>query len=377
MEEGDITLYDLLDVHKSATDAEIKKNYRRLAKEFHPDKNPEAGDKFKEISFAYEVLSDPEKRQIYDRYGIKGLQEGTGGSDVDPESLFAKFFSFGSNNDLQIVLQVTLEELYNGNPSKTVEFTRQEVCADCQGTGGDVSKEQNCSDCGGFGYRTTMGIIVSGRCDACHGRGKILEEEFQCKNCSGRGLIEKDSSVNVIIEKGMQHAEKIPFRSEGHQSLKGERGHLIVILQLEQHDLFQRRADDLLMSNVQITLVEALCGLEYTFTHMDGRQLVFRTEPGEVIKPSAMKMIRGEGMPKRNNPFERGNLMISFLVEMPSDYFADDDVLQEIEKLLPPREPFVMPEGDDVQEVILEEFQPNDDYATEDEEAAAEQCAFS
>lgn len=377
MEEGDISLYDLLDVHKSATDAEIKKNYRRLAKEFHPDKNPEAGDKFKEISFAYEVLSDPEKRQIYDRYGIKGLQEGAGSSDMDTESLFAKFFSFGSNNDLQVVLPVTLEEFYNGNPSKTVEFTRQEVCIDCQGTGGDVSKEQSCSDCGGLGYRTTMGIIVSGRCETCHGRGKLLEEEFQCKGCSGQGLIEKDASVDVTIEKGMHHAEKIPFRSEGHQSLKGDRGHVIVILKLEQHEVFLRRMDDLLMSNVKIDLVEALCGMERSFTHMDGRQLVYRSEPGQVIKPSTMKVIKGEGMPKRNNPFERGDLMISFVVEMPPDYFVEDETLQKLEELLPPREPFVMPEGDDVQEVILEEIQPHDDTDGTDDEAGAAQCAFS
>ncbi|XP_055837836.1 dnaJ homolog subfamily A member 2 [Episyrphus balteatus] len=377
MEEGDISLYDLLDVSKSATDAEIKKNYRRLAKEFHPDKNPEAGDKFKEISFAYEVLSDPEKRQIYDRYGIKGLQEGTGSSGMDTESLFARFFSFGSSNDLQIAMPVTLEELYNGNPSKTLEYTRMEVCADCEGAGGDASKEKSCSDCGGLGYRTTMGIIVSGRCDVCHGRGKFLEEEFQCKTCSGKGLIENDATINVVIEKGMQHAEKIPFRSEGHQNLKGDRGHLIVILQQEQHDLFQRKLNDLLMSNVQISLVQALCGLEYCFTHLDGRQIVFKTEPGQVIRPSAMKVIKGEGMPKRNNPFERGDLMIAFTVEMPPDYFAEEDVMQKLEELLPGRIPFEMPPGDDVQEVYLEEVQPNEDYDATDDEAGAAQCAFS
>ncbi|XP_055916231.1 dnaJ homolog subfamily A member 2 [Eupeodes corollae] len=377
MDENDVSLYDLLEVGKNATDAEIKKNYRRLAKEFHPDKNPEAGDKFKEISFAYEVLSDPEKRQIYDRYGIKGLQEGASSSGMDTESLFARFFSFGSTNDLQIALPVTLEELYNGNPSKTLEYTRMEVCTDCSGTGGDTSKEKPCADCGGLGYRTTMGIIVSGRCDVCHGRGKFLEEEFQCKECSGKGLIEKDTSIEVAIEKGMQHAEKIPFRSEGHQSLKGDRGHLIVILQQEQHEIFQRKLNDLLMPNVQISLVQALCGLEYSFTHMDGRELVFRTEPGQVIKPSSMKLIKGEGMPKKNNPFERGDLMISFLVEMPPDYFADEEVMKKIEELLPPRIPFVMPEGEYVQEVFLEEVQSSDEYDATDDEAAAAQCAFS
>lgn len=377
MEEGDNSLYDLLDVHKSATDEEIKKNYRRLAKEFHPDKNPDAGDKFKEISFAYEVLSDPEKRKIYDRYGLQGLQEGAGGSRMDPGSLFTKFFSFASNTDLQIALPVTLEELYNGNPSKLVEFTRQEICGDCQGTGGDASKEQSCTDCGGLGYLTTMGIIVSGRCDACRGRGKIIDEQFRCKNCDGRCLIEQNASVTVIIEKGMQHSEVIPFRAEGHQNLKGHRGSLVVILQLEPHSVFQRRLDDLLMVNVEITLVEALCGLEYTFTHMDGRQLVFKTVPGEVIKPNAMKVIRGEGMPMRNNPFERGNLMISFLIEFPPNYFAADEVLQKIEELLPPREPFIMPEGDDVETVILEEIQPKDNVDEEDEEGGTEQCTFS
>lgn len=136
-----------------------------MAKEFHPDKNPEAGDKFKEISFAYEVLSDPEKRKIYDRYGIKGLQEGADGFS-DAGEFFSHWFPFnmgresrGKTAQIVIKLEVSLEEIYNGNVSKTVEYKRTSFCQQCNGEGGPKEGQEKCTACNGMG-RTTGYVFM-------------------------------------------------------------------------------------------------------------------------------------------------------------------------------------------------------------------------
>lgn len=365
---GDTKLYDLLGVSRSATDAEIKKNYRKLAKEFHPDKNPEEGERFKEISFAYEVLSDPEKRQIYDRYGINGLQEGADDGGAD---LFTTIFGgFGRRRDagvpdIQMRINVTLEDVYNGNKVVPVEFTRTQICGTCDGRGGVEGSTQKCTLCDGkgsqpiFQYRT-MHVIeqVNRPCAACSGRGLLIKEKDLCLECKGERIFEQKHTVAVHIDKGMHHMQKIRFSSEGNQNVNGERGDLVVILIQEDHDLFERRGVDLIIRNVEISLTQALCGVEYIFKHLDGRDIVIKSTPGQVIKPGDVKGVPGEGMPYYKNPTEKGVLYIDFNVKFPLNNFATPEQMQNLEAILPPRTPFIMPTGPQVEEVDLSDFEP-------------------
>ncbi|GJQ70079.1 hypothetical protein Trydic_g22555 [Trypoxylus dichotomus] len=256
---ADNKLYEILGVSRSASDNEIKKQYRKLAKEYHPDKNPQAGDKFKEISYAYEVLSDPKKRQVYDKYGLKG-------------GLFGGFAGFGGGmrrrqrgEDTIHPLKVSLEDMYNGKTAKL-----------------QLSKNVICSACGGKGGKLGPGMTqqLQSRCPDCQGEGETINEKDRCTTCHG----------------------------EGDQQPDIEPGDVVIILQQKPHEKFQRSGDDLYFSHT-ITLSEALCGLTFIIRHLDGRDILVRNPPGQVIKPGDVKAVVGEGMPLFKNPFEKGNLI--------------------------------------------------------------------
>lgn len=184
---------------------------------------------------------------------------------------------------------------------------------------------------------------------------------MRCKTCEGAGLIQEDHTREVTIEKGAPNMLKIPFPSEGNQPLQGDRGDLVVVLIQADHPTFIRRQNDLFLRNITISLTEALCGYVHVFEHLDGRKICIKNKPGEVIRHGDMKTIKGEGMPLRNNPFERGDLFVEFRVEFPDNNFATPEQLKKLEELLPPREPFTMPQ--DAEEVQLQEIQPyGDDY---------------
>ncbi|XP_053959463.1 dnaJ homolog subfamily A member 4 [Anastrepha ludens] len=377
-----VELYEILGVDKSSTYAEIKKNYRKLAKEFHPDKNPEAGDKFKEISFAYEILSDPEKRKIYDQYGLKGVQEGSDGFG-DASEFFSHWFpfsggqshggggggggSFGNNRSragAQVVvkLEVTLEELYNGNVSKPVEYKRTSFCGTCNGEGGPEMTVEQCKACNGTGRTANysfMGAFVNAfesTCASCYGRGTTIPDGFRCATCSGSGLVEEELKHEVPIEKGAPNMLKVLFHSAGNQPLVGERGDLIVVLVQAEHPVFIRRQNDLFLRDIRINITQALCGFVHCFQHLDGRTLCITNKPGDVIKHSELRVVTGEGMPLRNNPFERGDLFVEFNIDFPDDNFATIDQMHLLETLLPPRQPFTMPE--DAEEVVMTDVPP-------------------
>lgn len=373
-----VELYEILGVNKNSTDAEIKKNYRKLAKEFHPDKNPEAGDKFKEISFAYEILSNPDKRKIYDRYGLKGLQEGSDGFG-DASEFFSHWFPFsgghshnsgcGSANSkaraaaqVVIKLEVTLEELFNGNASKSVDYKRTSYCAACDGEGGPKTNVEQCKACNGTGRTANysfMGAFVNAfesTCPSCYGRGTTIAEECRCTTCSGSGLVEEEVKQEVPIEKGAPNMLKVLFQSAGNQPLVGERGDLIVVLVQAEHPVFIRRQNDLFLRDIHINVTQALCGFVHCFQHLDGRTIYITNKAGDVIKHAELRVVTGEGMPLRNNPFERGDLFVEFNIDFPDDNFATIEQMQLLEALLPPRPPFTMPE--DAEEVVMMEVPP-------------------
>jgi len=223
--------YERLGVKPECTENEIKKAYRKLAVQFHPDKNPdnpEAVEKFKQISEAYEVLSNADKRELYNKYGKDGLKEG-GFSGSNPFDIFASFFGdfggFGGSRkggkkrgeDLIHQLQVTLEDLYNGKKTK-LQVTKDVICKECKGSGAEKEGANvKCKTCDGKGIRILtqrMGMFVQQMqtvCHDCQGKGEIIKEEDKCKKCKGQKVVKQKKLLEVEIDKGMSHGQKVVF----------------------------------------------------------------------------------------------------------------------------------------------------------------------
>ncbi|CAN2389374.1 ATPase activator activity [Pristimantis euphronides] len=371
---ADTKLYDLLGVQPGASENELKKAYRKLAKEYHPDKNPNAGDKFKEISFAYEVLSNPEKRELYDRYGEQGLREGSGGSGMD--DIFSHIFGGGlfgfmggqsrSRNgrrrgeDMMHPLKVSLEDLYNGKTTK-LQLSKNVLCSSCSGQGGKTGAVQKCTACRGRGVRIMIRQLAPGMvqqmqsvCSDCNGEGEVINEKDRCKKCEGKKVIKEVKILEVHVDKGMKHGQRITFAGEADQAPGVEPGDIVLVLQEKENESFQRDGNDLHMIH-KIGLVEALCGFQFTFKHLDGRQIVVKYPPGKVIEPGSVRVVRGEGMPQYRNPFEKGDLFIKFEVQFPENNWINPEKLTELEDLLPARPETANITGE-TEEVDLQEF---------------------
>ncbi|XP_023225961.1 dnaJ homolog subfamily A member 2-like [Centruroides sculpturatus] len=375
---ADTKLYDLLGVSRHATDAEIKRAYRKLAKEYHPDKNPEQGEKFKEISYAYEVLSDPNKRVVYDQQGLKGLQGGAH-EGFGAEDLFSHIFGGGlfggmgmgsgrrrkqRGEDTIHPLKVSLEDMYNGKTAK-LQLSKNVICRTCEGQGGKPGALQQCRSCRGRGVKVTYrqlgpGMIqqMQSDCPDCNGEGEMINERDRCKTCKGKKVVNETKILEVHVDKGMREGEKIYFRGEGDQQPSVEAGDVIIVLQQKPHEVFQREGNDLFMTH-KVNLTEALCGFNIVIQHLDGRDIVMKNPPGDVIEPGTVKGVVGEGMPIYRNPFEKGNLYVKFDVQFPENYFINEEKLKELEMLLPPRSPFEMPIGEHVEEVDLHDYDPS------------------
>ncbi|CAG2211198.1 dnaJ homolog subfamily A member 2-like [Mytilus edulis] len=379
---ADSKLYDILGVSRSAQDNEIKKAYYKLAKEYHPDKNPEAGEKFKEISFAYEVLSNADKRETYDRYGLQGLKEGAGSSGGFPDifgDLFGGIFGGGSpfgggfggmggprrgrrkGEDTYHPLKVTLEDLYNGKTSK-LQLSKTTICTKCSGVGGKQGAMHRCKTCNGRGVKVTLRQLGPGMvqqmqsiCPDCRGEGETISEKDKCKECKGKKVTQQTKVLEVHVDKGMKDNQKIPFRGEGDQLPDIEPGDVIIVLQTQDHEVFTREGEDLLCSYT-LSLTEALCGFQFTLKQLDGRDLLIKNPPGQVIHPGSVKVVKGEGMSVYRNPFEKGDLIVKFDITFPPKNFADPEQLKKLESLLPSRPEREIPTGEDVEEVDLVEF---------------------
>ncbi|KAG1688796.1 DnaJ subfamily A member 2 [Nymphon striatum] len=374
---ADNKLYDVLGVTRNAGEHELKKSYRKLAKEFHPDKNPNAGEKFKEISFAYEVLSDPSKREVYDRYGMKGLQEGGHEGPAGFGDLFSTLFGGGGGGlfggggggrkrnrgeDTVHPLKVSLEDLYKGKTAK-LQMHRDVTCITCDGIGGKPGSRKSCRSCNGRGVKITVRQLGPGMmqqmqtvCPDCKGEGEIINEKDRCRTCKGKKVTKDTKILEVHVDKGMKDGQKIYFRGEGDKIPGIEPGDVIIVLQTKPHSMFQRESNNLIY-NHSITLTEALCGFSFTLKHLDDRELIVKNLPGNVVKPGTIRTVQEEGMPLYKSPFEKGNLYVKFSVTFPDDHFISEDKYQFLETLLPPRPNYKMPEGDHVEEVDLHEFE--------------------
>lgn len=336
------TLYKVLGVEKDADAAAIKKAYRVLAMKHHPDKGGDP-EKFKEITKANEILSDPEKRSKYDKFGEKGLQEGGGGGGHG--DIFSAMFGGGGGGgqrgprkgkDVHFKLKVSLEDLYNGG-QKTLRLTKNVVCCKCQGKGGEgVTK---CMSCKGRGVKTILRQLGPGmlqqmqaHCEQCDGQGEIVPESGRCKECKGQKVEEKQTQLKVHINKGMANGEKVVFGGEADQAPGMDPGDVVVQLDCHDHPLFKRKGCNLFYKK-RISLLESLVGFEFQIVHLDNRVLNVKSEKGQVCENGSTKVIRDEGMPKVSNPTQTGDLYIEFEVEFPTQ--LSPDVRKALKALLP------------------------------------------
>eukprot|EP00732_Lithocolla_globosa_P005254 Lithocolla_globosa_v1_NODE_5318_length_1261_cov_162.312604.p1 type:complete len:358 gc:universal NODE_5318_length_1261_cov_162.312604:1208-135(-) len=325
-----VDYYQLLGVSKSATQKEIKKAYRELSRKFHPDKNPgnkEAEEKFVKMAEAYEVLSDEEKRRIYDQYGEEGLKQRQGGGFSNPFDIFSHFSGgFGGQGrrgqqkgpDINMEFSVTLEDLYLGSTSE-VEVNKRVICDSCRGSGAASDDDvKTCSACGGKGSKVVKqqmgGFFVKQevQCDKCGGKGKTITKK--CPTCSGKKVIRGSTQITVEVERGMPDGHVISFERGADQGPDITAGDLRFIVSTAPHPSFIRRGDNLYTTET-LTLKEALVGFKKSIKHLDGHEVeLVRTS---VTQPGFVQEILEEGMPIHNYPSSKGKLFVEYRIVMP------------------------------------------------------------
>ncbi|CAI4711228.1 CFA_G0046110.mRNA.1.CDS.1 [Saccharomyces cerevisiae] len=370
--------YDILGVSVTATDVEIKKAYRKCALKYHPDKNPseEAAEKFKEASAAYEILSDSEKRDIYDQFGEDGLS-GAGGAGGFPgggfgfgDDIFSQFFGAGGaqrprgpqrGKDIKHEISASLEELYKGRTAK-LALNKQILCKECEGRGGKKGAVKKCTSCNGQGIKFVtrqMGPMIQRfqtECDVCHGTGDIIDPKDRCKSCNGKKVENERKILEVHVEPGMKDGQRIVFKGEADQAPDVIPGDVVFIVSERPHKSFKRDGDDLVYE-AEIDLLTAIAGGEFALEHVSGDWLKVGIVPGEVIAPGMRKVIEGKGMPiPKYGGY--GNLIIKFTIKFPENHFTSEENLKKLEGILPPRIVPAIPKKATVDECVLADFDP-------------------
>lgn len=400
----DSKFYDLLGVAPSASENELKKAYRKAALKYHPDKNPspEAAEKFKELSHAYEVLSDEQKREVYDSYGEEGLSGGGPGmGGMGADDIFSQFFGGGfggmggqsrgpaRGKDIKHTISCTLEELFKGRTAK-LALNKTILCKSCEGRGGKAGKIKQCSLCHGQGMKFVtrqMGPMIQRFqtvCDVCSGTGDICDAKDRCTVCKGKKTQSERKILQVHIDPGMKDGQRIVFSGEGDQEPGVTPGDVVFVVDEKQHAKFTRQGADL-HYEAEVDLLTALAGGDIAFQHVSGDYVKATVHPGEVLSPGAIRVVEGQGMPVYRQG-GRGNLFIKFSVKFPENNFASDEKLKELEAILPPRNQTAIPKGAEVDEVDLVSVDPyrhqagarRDAYDSDEEEGGAGpgvQCA--
>lgn len=333
--------YEVLQVERNASGDEIKRSYRKLAMRYHPDRNPdnkEAEGKFREASEAYEVLSSDEKRRKYDQFGHAGLngQAGHDFSHMNAQDIFGMFDdifggSFGGGRsrgraqsnrgyDLETVTTISLAEVLAG-AEKEIEFTRQDTCETCSGTGGKPGTEPTtCVTCGGTGQVQQAGLggmfrMVS-TCPACNGAGKSYREK--CSACGGDGRQPKKVSLTVKVPAGIRDGQAIRVQGEGEPGPNnGPRGDLHVVVRVQEHELFTREEDHLVL-RMPVSFGQAALGAKLSVPTLEGEEeltLKPGTQHGELFR------IKNAGLPNLRSA-RRGDLIVAVLLEVPKKLTA-------------------------------------------------------
>lgn len=329
--------YEVLGVSRDVDDRELKKAYRALAMQYHPDRNPdnaEAEAKFKEAAEAYEVLSDGEKRQIYDRFGHEGLNGRMGGGgpgfgnveDIFSQfgDIFGDFFGFGRQRspdapqagaDLRLDIELKFEEAVFG-VTKEVDVPRHAECGTCSGSGAKPgSSPKVCSTCGGRGQiQHSQGFFtLQSTCPACRGAGKVISDP--CGDCSGSGYTEEVKTVSVKVPPGVDDGMRLRVRSEGEAGRRGgPRGDLYVFLHVQPSKVFQRDGADLHLK-AELPFVQAALGCELEIPTLEGTtklKVKAGTQYGDT------HVLRGQGISKVNRG-GKGDLIVHFAITIPKN----------------------------------------------------------
>ena len=358
--------YEVLEVPKTATAEEIKKAYRKKAIQYHPDKNPgdkEAEEKFKEAAEAYEVLSDPQKRQRYDQYGFAGMGGASGfsGGGMSMEDIFSHFgdifegagfdlgdlgnmFMGGSGrsrghrvrrgSDMRVKVRLTLEEIANGCEKK-IKVRKLVQCKDCNGTGSKDGSTETCPTCKGSGrvIRQQRGIFgmmqVQSDCDTCGGEGRIIKNK--CPKCNGEGVIRDEEIIPITIPAGVMGGMQLTVPGKGNAAPHGGvNGDLLVLIEEEEHKDFVRQDSDLIY-NLLLDMPTAVLGGQVQIPTLTGDVKITitpGTQPGKVLR------MRGKGLPRIDQygrSYGVGDLLINVGVYIPEKLNKDERAL--IEKL--------------------------------------------
>ncbi|HOC23316.1 MAG TPA: molecular chaperone DnaJ [Anaerolineaceae bacterium] len=342
--------YEVLGIPKSANQDEIKNAFRTLARKYHPDvnKEPDAEERFKEINEAYGVLSDPEKRAAYDRYGPEGVnfQGMPDFTSMDLSDILEGLFGFGGfggmggysrrtrnaprrGADLSSKIRISFEEAAFGT-EKEIDITRDEKCPTCGGSGAEPgTRPVTCSTCRGSGevrrvQQTFLGSMVQVQtCPTCNGRGEVIEHP--CHTCRGSGLVRRTSKRKVSIPAGVDNGNQIRIMGEGQPGVNGgPSGNFYLELEVEPHPYFRRSGNDVLL-DVDINVAQAALGDEITIPTLDGEEKLRippGTQPGKVFK------LRNKGIPVLNRN-SRGDQLVTVNVQIPTQLTEEQKALLE------------------------------------------------
>ena len=350
--------YEVLGVNKNATDDELKKAYRKLAKKYHPDANPdnkkEAEAKFKEVNEAYENLSDPQKRRMYDQFGHAGPQgfggnsgfysQGFEGFDVDLGDIFSSFFGggFGGRSSrarnsgptkgasLRYDIEITFEEAFSG-VEKEISFNREETCGTCKGSGAKPGTTVNtCSMCNGTGQVTQMQTTILGQmqttrtCPNCHGEGKIVTEH--CEACRGKGKVRKATKIKVKIPQGIDDGQTVILRGEGAAGTKGgEKGDLFITVHLKKHKIYTRKQSNV-YCEIPVTITQATLGANIDVPMVDGS--IEKCKIPEATQTGTKFRIKGKGFKNPNSSYA-GDFIFTVIVQTPKKLSKEQRTLLE------------------------------------------------
>ena len=369
--------YEILEINKNATEEEIKKAYRKLAKKYHPDANPdnkkEAEEKFKEVSEAYEVLSDPQKRRMYDQFGHDGPQGFGGGTENgyysytssgfngfdgfsdfgDLGDIFSSFFGgssgFGARasnrqrttgprkgRDLKYNLDITFEEAYSG-VKKEITILRNEECPTCHGSKAKPgTKTSTCKACNGTGtIKQTVSTILgqmqtTKTCPECNGEGTKIEEK--CSECRGKGTIRKNVKIKISVPAGIDNEQTIVLKGEGESGTKGgTRGDLYIVISVRNHKIFKRQGNNVICE-IPITFTQATLGATLEIPMVDGTKEKYSIP--EATQSGTRFVIKNKGFKAVNSTYQ-GDYIFTVNVQIPKRLTLEQrDLLNQLAKTM-------------------------------------------